>query len=103
VVRWPQDPPRRDRSIADRYRVAQEIGHSEHQTLIFTYVQAKTNAKIAVLHEKMDAIHYANSLYWKHGNEQTKAARAQYQWHQDRLEKIREELAILRGSPPTHS
>jgi hypothetical protein len=60
---------------------------------------AKLTARITVLNEEMDEIHTANSLYWKQGNEHAKFARAKYQWRQDRLEKIREELVRLRGLP----
>jgi hypothetical protein len=55
-----------------------------------------TNVKIAALTVEMDAIHFANSLYWKQGHSQTVAARADYQRRQDRLEEIRTELARLR-------
>jgi|ERR1700722_5209439 len=55
-----------------------------------------TNVKIAALTVEMDAIHFANSLYWKQGYSQTVAARAEYQRRQDRLEEIRTELAQLR-------
>jgi hypothetical protein len=56
-------------------------------------------ARIAALQKEMDAIHHANSLYWKH-SEPTLAARAEYQFRQDRLEEIRAELAKL---PATRS
>jgi hypothetical protein len=55
-----------------------------------------TNVKIAALTVEMNAIHFANSLYWKQGHSQTVAARAEYQRRQDRLEEIRTELARLR-------
>jgi hypothetical protein len=55
-----------------------------------------TNVKIAALTVEMDAIHFANSLYWKQGHSQTVAARAEYQRGQDRLEEIRTQLAQLR-------
>jgi hypothetical protein len=55
-----------------------------------------TNVKMAALSVEMDAIHFANSLYWKQGHSQTVAARAEYQRRQDRLEEIRTELAQLR-------
>jgi hypothetical protein len=55
-----------------------------------------TNVKIAALTAEMDAIHFANSLYWKQGHSQTVAARVEYQRRQDRLEEIRTELARLR-------
>jgi hypothetical protein len=49
-------------------------------------------------YDEMDAIHYANSLFWKQGNDPTRAARAEYQERQERLEQIREQLAQLRQS-----
>ena len=55
-------------------------------------------AKIAALHEEMDAIHVANSLYWKQGEAFTVEARAEYQRRLDRLQEIRRELAQLRSS-----
>lgn len=58
--------------------------------------RAQTNAKIFVLNAEMDEIHYANSLYWNQGNIHSKAAKAEYEWRQERLEKIRAELALLR-------
>jgi len=60
--------------------------------------EAKTKAKIAFLNAEMDAIHHANSLYWKRGKSQTHTARAKYQFRNERLEQIREELARLRSS-----
>ncbi len=58
---------------------------------------AATRAKIAALHEEMDAIHFANSLYWGRGEEVTPEERAEYHRRQDRLEEIRKELAQLRS------
>jgi len=59
--------------------------------------QARKNARIAILSEEMDALHYENALYWKQGSHHTTAATAQYQFRQDRLEKVRAELADLRA------
>jgi hypothetical protein len=58
--------------------------------------RARINGRIAALNQEMDEIHYANSLYWNHGLQHTKEANAQYQFRQERLEKIRTELAQLR-------
>jgi len=58
----------------------------------------KTNARIAALHDEMVAIHYANNLYWKRGPLQTFAAKAEYQFRNVRLERIRAELAQLRSN-----
>jgi hypothetical protein len=44
----------------------------------------------------MDAIHHVNSLYWKQGQSQTLAAKAEYQFRNERLEGIRTEIAQLR-------
>ena len=57
---------------------------------------AKAKAKIGFLNEEMDALHFADRLYWKQGQLHT-AASAQYQFRQDRLEVIRTELANLRS------
>jgi hypothetical protein len=56
-----------------------------------------TKARIAALNEEMDAIHYANSLYWKQGKSQTLAAKAEYLFRNERLEQIRIELGRLRS------
>jgi len=56
-------------------------------------------ARIGILNEEMDAIHFANSLYWKQGHSQNLAAKAQYEFRKERLEKIRIELAELRTEP----
>jgi hypothetical protein len=57
----------------------------------------KMTARMTTLNEETHAIHRANSLYWKQGQSQTVAAKAQYQFRQDRLEKIRAELAQLQS------
>jgi hypothetical protein len=64
-----------------------------------TTPDTKSTAKINFLNQEMDEIHYANSLYWKQEGH-SKAAKAQYQWRQDRLEEIRKELDQLRAIPP---
>jgi hypothetical protein len=55
---------------------------------------AKTAAKIAALNKEMDAIYYANKLYWQNLNP-TLAARSEYNLRNERLEEIRDELAKL--------
>ena len=55
------------------------------------------DGQIAALTSEMDAIHFANELYWQH-SEPTLAARAEYHLRKDRLEKIRAELAQLRSA-----
>jgi hypothetical protein len=57
-------------------------------------LDAKVKARIAVANEEMEAIHYANRLYWEHNNP-TLAARAEYNFRNERLEKIRAELEEL--------
>jgi uncharacterized membrane protein len=50
----------------------------------------RLNSKtVAALHREVDAIHLANSLYWKQGTLATVAAREKYQQRQDQLEEIR--------------
>jgi hypothetical protein len=56
---------------------------------------AEKAKRIAALREEMDAIHHANSLYWKKGQSQTAEERAEYHLRQERLEEIRRELAGL--------
>jgi hypothetical protein len=58
---------------------------------------AATKARIAVLQEEIEAIHCANVLYWRQVNP-CSAAKAEHYRQQDRLEKIRSELAELRTS-----
>jgi Skp family chaperone for outer membrane proteins len=60
-------------------------------------LDAKSKAKIAFLNEEMDIIHHANGLFWKH-QAPTKTAKAEYQFRNERLEKIREELDRIRSS-----
>jgi hypothetical protein len=45
-------------------------------------------ARIKALHEEMDAIHRANLLYWKHGDSQGRAARAEHDRRQKTLDEI---------------
>jgi len=61
-------------------------------------LKASAKSRIVALNEEMDAIHHANNLYWKGGSVRTLAARAEYQFRNDRLEKIRDELVRLRSS-----
>jgi len=56
-----------------------------------------TKARTASLNQEMDAIHRANSLYWKQGKSQTLAAKAEYEFRNERLEQIRAELAKLQS------
>jgi hypothetical protein len=51
--------------------------------------------KIAVLLSEMDAIHIANSQYWKHGDAVTLEARAEHQQRRNRLDEIRADLENL--------
>ena len=62
---------------------------------------AKTKAKITFLNLEMDELHAATRPYWEKGTEPSKEERAKHQWRQDRLERIRKELAQLRGQSPT--
>jgi hypothetical protein len=48
--------------------------------------------KVAALGEQLDAIHFANMLYWKNGATSSREARAEYQFRQDRVEEIRKEF-----------
>lgn len=50
---------------------------------------------ISFVHKEMDAIHVANTAYWKQGKAVTTAARSEYQQRQDRLEEIRHELLVI--------
>jgi hypothetical protein len=60
-------------------------------------LDAKVKARIASLNEEMDAIHFANKLYWQHKNP-TLSARAEYLFRTERLDAIRAELDQLRSS-----
>jgi hypothetical protein len=57
---------------------------------------AKT-ARIAALNAEIDAIHSANTFYWRQGRAATREARAEYRRRLDRLGEIRKELAKLRS------
>jgi hypothetical protein len=56
--------------------------------------EARRKARIAVLLGEMDVIHRANELDWREANP-SDAAKADYCRSQNRLEKIRSELAEL--------
>jgi hypothetical protein len=51
-------------------------------------------ARIVVLHEEIDSIHFANKLYWAK-EEHSHGAIAEYERRQDRLEEVRRELFEL--------
>jgi hypothetical protein len=51
--------------------------------------------RLAALRQEIDAIHFANSLFWRHKEAHTRDAIAEYQSRQERLDQIREELARL--------
>jgi hypothetical protein len=53
-------------------------------------------ARIAVLNEELESIHYANTVYWRLGKDHSREAGVEYQRRQDRLEEIRNELVALR-------
>jgi hypothetical protein len=57
----------------------------------------RARVRLAHLYEEMDAIHHANGLYWKQGKAQTPTARADYAFRNERLGKIRAQLAELRS------
>jgi hypothetical protein len=59
---------------------------------------ATSAAKITALRAELDAIHRANSLYWRDPAAQSRKARAKYHGRLDRLEEIRKELAQLSRS-----
>jgi len=59
-------------------------------------LEREAKAKIVLLKEEIEAIDYANRLFWKTGASQSTAARSEYQFRNERLQKIRAELAQLR-------
>jgi hypothetical protein len=50
--------------------------------------ESARKARISVLQEEIEFIHYANALYWRQANPGD-AAKADYYRRQDRLEEIR--------------
>jgi hypothetical protein len=52
-------------------------------------------ARMAVLSEEIDSIHYANRLFWEKKKAHGRRAKVGYYLRQDRLEEIRSELAEL--------
>jgi hypothetical protein len=63
-----------------------------HGLLARTMNSEPKHKRIAALHEEMDAIHFANRLYWdqkSHGRD----ADSEHQKRQSRLEEIRKELS----------
>jgi len=66
--------------------------HRRSGLLARTMNSEPKHMRIAALHEEMDAIHFANRLYWNqksHGHD----ADAEHQKRQSRLEEIRKELS----------
>jgi hypothetical protein len=63
-----------------------------------TYVNAKAKARLETLTSEMQIIHAANTLYWRSAEEATLQARAMHEFRKDRLEKLRNELAGLKGT-----
>jgi hypothetical protein len=59
----------------------------------------KIQQRLAALHEEMDELHAANSLYWQKGKDATRVERAEQEFRQERLEKIRTEIAELEHPP----
>jgi len=55
---------------------------------------ATAKARIATLHEEMNAIHLANKVYWENKSP-SREDRAEYQRRQEHLEEIRRELLRL--------
>ena len=51
-------------------------------------------SRLAALREEVDAIHHANRLYWAQ-KKPSRTARAEYEWRQERLERIRREMQEL--------
>jgi hypothetical protein len=60
--------------------------------------ESAAKARIKELHEEMDAIHRANLRYWKQGESHGRAARAEHEGRQKRLDEIRIELTEPRSS-----
>jgi hypothetical protein len=58
---------------------------------------ADKRARIAALNKEIDAIHFANSLYWQRRETNSTTARAEYQRRLDRLDEIRRELGQLQS------
>jgi hypothetical protein len=56
--------------------------------------EAAAKARIATLHQEMDAIHFANKLYWENKSP-SREDRAEYHRRQERLQEIRRELLRL--------
>ena len=56
-----------------------------------------TETKIALLREEIDAIHFANVLYWRHSTEHSREAIAEYEWRQRRLREIEAARRALVG------
>jgi Rrf2 family protein len=59
-----------------------------HQVLPVVQNRASRKARIAVLKEEMESIHFANKQYWQQKNH-SREARAEHYRRQDRLEELR--------------
>jgi hypothetical protein len=51
--------------------------------------------RLAALTEEIDAIYFADSLFWRYKQAHTRTEVAEYQWRQEQLEQIRGALARL--------
>ncbi len=54
----------------------------------------KTKARFAALSQELEAIHSANTIYWK-SKQHTREATAEHHRRQEQLEEIRSEMAEL--------
>jgi len=51
--------------------------------------------RLAALTEEINAIHFADKLYWRQGDLHSKDAMAEYERRQNRLAEIREEMTAF--------
>jgi hypothetical protein len=58
-------------------------------------LDATMKARVAVLNGEIDSVHFDNRFYWE-DKAPSHEANAEYQRRQDRLERIKNELAELR-------
>jgi hypothetical protein len=62
-------------------------------------VDVAKEAKIGSLREEINALHFANSLYWRQpAGSAPREARAEYAHRQDRLDAIRREILDVRST-----
>jgi hypothetical protein len=68
------------------------------RTIAIMEPDVTTSMRIAILYERVEAIHHANDIYWEQGETATLDARIEHLCRREQLEDICKELAQLRST-----